>query len=90
MSSLKQQLYKSEGSLKNTVIFCMFMFERSWRSFVGRLPLEVSDMVTSCCYSHGQVCYTFAFNRMCVHIVTVHSLDSKGIVGMGLVLDGNL
>jgi hypothetical protein len=34
--------------------------------------------------------HCFAFNRMCVHIVMVPSLDSKEIVGMGLVLDSNL
>jgi len=56
----------------------------------GMLPLEVSDVVTSSFYNHGQVCYTVLLSTMCVHIAMVQILDSKGIVGRGLVLDSNL
>jgi len=32
----------------------------------GMLPLEVSDVVTSSFYNHGQVCYTVLLSTECV------------------------
>lgn len=59
----------------------------------GMLPLEVSDVITSSCYNHdhGQVCYTVLLSTECVcaHCM-VRILDSKRIVGWGLVLDSNV